>query len=117
MASAGSARRRRRNWLSFSVCLSSYSSERDRVIMLIGYMRVSTNDQNHNLQKDALKTAGCERIFQDVISGASETRTGLSDALAALQPGDTFVVWRLDRLGRSLVHLVTTVNELEKRGV
>jgi DNA invertase Pin-like site-specific DNA recombinase len=85
--------------------------------MLIGYMRVSTSDQNHDLQRDALKSAGRERVYQDVISGASEMRNGLTDALAALQPGDTFVVWRLDRLGRSLVHLVTTANQLEKRGV
>jgi DNA invertase Pin-like site-specific DNA recombinase len=80
-------------------------------------MRVSTSDQNHHLQRDALTAAGCERIYQDVTSGAAETRNGLSDALVALKPGDTFVVWKLDRLGRSLVHLVTTVNELEKRGV
>lgn len=83
----------------------------------IGYMRVSTGDQTTNLQEDALKAAGCERIFRDVISGVKETRDGLADALAALQPGDTFIVWRLDRLGRSLAHLVTTVNELQKRGV
>lgn len=85
--------------------------------MTIGYMRVSTGDQNHDLQRDALTAAGCERIFQDVISGAKETRNGLSEALAALQPGDTFVVWRLDRLGRSLLHLVTTVNKLADRQV
>ena len=85
--------------------------------MVIGYMRVSTADQNHDLQRDALKAAGCERIFQDVISGSRETRNGLAEALAALQPGDTFVVWRLDRLGRSMLHLVTTVNQLGERGV
>jgi DNA invertase Pin-like site-specific DNA recombinase len=83
----------------------------------IGYMRVSTSDQNYDLQRDALTAAGCDRIYQDLVSGCKETRQGLSDALAALQGGDTFVVWRLDRLGRSLVHLVTTVNGLESRGV
>ena len=85
--------------------------------VLIGYMRVSTGDQNPDLQRDALKSAGCERTYQDVISGNIETRTGLSQALAALNRGDTFIVWRLDRLGRSLAHLVATVTELEKRGV
>src|SRR4029434_11078509 len=76
--------------------------------MLIGYSRVSTADQNPDLQRDALKTAECERIYEDVISGAKETRTGLADALAALQSGDTLIVWRLDRLGGSLAHLVST---------
>ena len=85
--------------------------------MVIGYMRVSTSDQNHDLQRDALTAAGCSRIFQDVISGSKETRNALSDALAALQPGDTFIVWRLDRLGRSLLHLVNTVNALAERNV
>jgi DNA invertase Pin-like site-specific DNA recombinase len=80
-------------------------------------MRVSTENQNHDLQRDALTASGCERIYQDVISGAAETRTGLSEALAALKPGDTFIVWRLDRLGRSLVHLVNTVNDLAKREI
>ena len=74
--------------------------------MLIGYARVSTADQAHDLQEDALEKAGCERIFTDTVSGAKEERTGLNEAMSHLREGDTLVVWRLDRLGRSLKHLV-----------
>lgn len=85
--------------------------------MLIGYARVSTDDQNLNLQRDALKKAGCEQIFTDTISGTKAERKGLSDALSHLRHGDTLVVWRLDRLGRSLRHLIDTVTDLQERGV
>jgi hypothetical protein len=70
--------------------------------MLIGYARVSTHDQTLNLQLDSLKKAGCSRIFEDHISGTKEERIGLTDAISHLRAGDTLVVWRLDRLGRSL---------------
>ena len=85
--------------------------------MLIGYARVSTLEQNLDLQKDALKKAGCERIFEDKESGAKTERPGLMKALEALRPGDTLVVWKVDRLGRSLKHLVETVQSLGERGV
>ncbi len=85
--------------------------------MLIGYARVSTLDQNLDLQRDALKKAGCERTFEDKESGAKAERVGLTKALEALRPGDTLVVWKLDRLGRSLKHLVETVQALSARGV
>src|SRR4051794_26929572 len=85
--------------------------------MLIGYARVSTTDQNLDLQTDALQAAGCERLFSDTLSGARVERPGLTTALAACRPGDTLVVWKLDRLGRSLAHLVETVRELGARGV
>ena len=85
--------------------------------MLIGYARVSTLDQNLDLQSDALNGTGCDEIFSDVASGAKDKRPGLDQALARLQSGDTLIVWRLDRLGRSLAHLVATVNELAARGV
>lgn len=85
--------------------------------MKIGYARVSTHDQNLDLQKDALSKAGCERIYEDHISGGATERLGLSRAMEALRPGDTLVVWRLDRLGRSLKHLIDTVNALEQEGV
>jgi DNA invertase Pin-like site-specific DNA recombinase len=86
--------------------------------MKIGYARVSTDDQNMSLQLDALSAADCERIFEDAgISGAQESRPGLDEALAALQPGDTLTVWRLDRLGRTLPHLITTVHDLGSRGI
>lgn len=86
--------------------------------MLIGYARVSTEEQNLDLQLAALNSAGCDKVFQDVgISGKTAKRAGLEKASAALKPGDTLVVWRLDRLGRSLGHLIQTIGRLEKRGV
>ena len=86
--------------------------------MLIGYARVSTTDQTTRLQLDALKEAGCAKIYRDEgVSGAATRRPGLDRALKALKEGDTLVVWRLDRLGRSLAHLVQTVAELGERGV
>jgi DNA invertase Pin-like site-specific DNA recombinase len=74
--------------------------------MLIGYSRVSTLDQNSNLQTDALKQAGCEKIFNDKITGSSNERPALTKAHELLRKGDTLVVWRLDRLGRSLKNLL-----------
>src|SRR5437588_11779098 len=85
--------------------------------MLIGYARVSTDDQNLDLQRDALQKAGCEQIFTDQVSGTKANRPGLTDALSHLRSGDTLVVWRLDRLGRSLTHLIATVTGLQERGV
>jgi DNA invertase Pin-like site-specific DNA recombinase len=85
--------------------------------MLIGYARVSTHDQNLDLQRDALRATGCEKLFEDQISGATRSRSGLEAAFEALRKDDTLVVWRLDRLGRSLSHLITTVEDLGKRGV
>lgn len=83
----------------------------------VGYARVSTGEQNLDLQFDALTKAGCERIFQDKESGAKDDRIGLASALSYLGPGDCLTVWRLDRLGRSVQHLVSTVTELRIRGV
>ena len=83
--------------------------------MLIGYARVSTHDQNLDLQKDALKAAGCEKIFVDEMSGAAIDRTGLASALEALREGDALVVWRLDRLGRSLFQKARTAEEPRTR--
>jgi DNA invertase Pin-like site-specific DNA recombinase len=85
--------------------------------MLIGYARISTQDQILDLQMDALREAGCEKIFTDVASGAATERSGLTLALAHLRSGDTLVVWRLDRLGRSLKHLIETVTELRRREI
>jgi DNA invertase Pin-like site-specific DNA recombinase len=85
--------------------------------MLIGYARVSTTEQKLDLQQGALKAAGCERSFTDTASGAKAARPGLAAALQECRPGDTLVVWKLDRLGRSLPHLVETVRELAARGV
>jgi DNA invertase Pin-like site-specific DNA recombinase len=85
--------------------------------MLIGYARVSTFDQNLDLQIDALKKAGCEKIYTDQLSGAKAERPGLIEALAFARKGDTLVVWRLDRLGRSLRHLILTVEEMQSRGI
>jgi DNA invertase Pin-like site-specific DNA recombinase len=85
--------------------------------MLIGYARVSTDDQNLDLQRDALENAGCEQIYTDRVSGTKARRPGLEQALSHLRSGDTLVVWRLDRLGRSLRHLIDTVTDLQERGV
>lgn len=85
--------------------------------MLIGYVRVSTNDQNTALQRNALGSAGCELIFEDKISGKVSDRPGLKKVLRTLSEGDTLVVWKLDRLGRSMRHLVVLVEELREKGV
>ncbi len=86
--------------------------------MNIGYARVSTDEQNLALQEDALKEAGCERIFYDKVSGAKSERPGLKEALDYLRDGeDVLVVWRLDRLGRSLKDLIELVNNLEERKI
>ena len=85
--------------------------------MLIGYARVSTLDQNLDLQLDALRGAGCERTFFDRSSGVRSDRPGFREALAYAREGDLIVVWKLDRLSRSLGHLVETVQELERRGI
>jgi DNA invertase Pin-like site-specific DNA recombinase len=85
--------------------------------MLIGYARVSTLEQSLDLQKDALQKAGSERIFTDTLSGATAVREGLNEALSHLRIGDVLVVWKLDRLGRSLKHLIETVTDLESRGI
>lgn len=84
---------------------------------LIGYARVSTADQSLDMQIEALEKAGCHQVFTDVASGAKAARPGLEKALAYLRKGDTLVVWKIDRLGRSLGHLVQTALELRERGV
>jgi DNA invertase Pin-like site-specific DNA recombinase len=90
-----------------------------RMGKLIGYARVSTGEQDVQLQLDALKQAGCEEeyVFIDKASGARPDRPGLDACLAVLEPGDTLVVWRLDRLGRSMSHLVTMVEELLRKQI
>ena len=85
--------------------------------MLIGYARVSTLDQTLNLQIDALEKMGCIKIFNDVASGSKADRKGLEEALAYVREGDTLVVWRLDRLGRSLQHLIETIAKLNNKNI
>ena len=85
--------------------------------MLIGYARVSTQDQNLDMQIDALTKAGCKRIFQEKMSGSRAVRPEFSKALETLREGDMLVVWKLDRLGRSVKNLVDLVGELHKQGV
>lgn len=85
--------------------------------MKIGYARVSTNDQNTNLQIDALQKTGCEKIFEEKASGAQRERPELKAALEFARKGDTIVVWKLDRLARSLKQLIETVEDLEKREI
>ena len=85
--------------------------------MLIGYARVSTDDQNLDLQRDALRQAGCEKIYEDRISGAKAARPGLSMALEVARAGDVLTVWRLDRLGRSLHDLIVLASKLDAAGI
>lgn len=98
-----------------------FISKHERLVeyaaLILGYIRVSTNDQNMDLQRIALKSANCELIFEDRISGKTSDRPGLKKALRCLQPGDTLIVWKLDRLGRSMRHLVMLTEELRERGV
>jgi DNA invertase Pin-like site-specific DNA recombinase len=84
--------------------------------MKIGYARVSTKDQNLNLQLDALKVAGCEQIFSEYITGATKERPELQKLLSQLRPNDVIVIWKLDRLGRSLSDLVQLVNDIQAKG-
>ena len=85
--------------------------------MLIGYARVSTGEQNLDMQVDALKEAGCDKVFTDETSGVKADRPGLQAALEYLREGDTLVVWRLDRLGRSLKDLVQKIEDLQNRNI
>jgi DNA invertase Pin-like site-specific DNA recombinase len=85
--------------------------------MYIGYARVSTLDQSLNLQTDALKAAGCEKIYEEKASGAKTNREQLTLLLDTLRAGDTLVVWKLDRMGRSLSHLIAICNDLKDKGV
>jgi DNA invertase Pin-like site-specific DNA recombinase len=85
--------------------------------MLIGYARVSTQDQSLELQREALVEAGCQRVHEDKVSGTRADRPGLAKAMEVLREGDTLVVWKLDRLGRSVKQLVDLVGELHKQGV
>lgn len=86
-------------------------------IMLIGYARVSTRDQNLDLQVEALKKNGCNKIYKEIISGVKAERKVLNETLSYLRPGDTLVVWRLDRLGRSLRQLIELINAFKDREV
>lgn len=85
--------------------------------MLIGYARVSTQDQNLELQREALTKAGCQKVFEDKVSGTRADRPGLAKALEMLRDGDTLVVWKLDRLGRSVKQLVDLVGKLHRQAV
>ncbi len=84
---------------------------------IFGYARVSTKDQNSEAQEESLRRAGCSRIYRDIASGALSDRSGLEQCLADLNQGDTLIVWKLDRLGRSLPHLVQVVSSLQEKGV
>jgi DNA invertase Pin-like site-specific DNA recombinase len=86
-------------------------------VMLIGYARVSTQDQNLDLQREALNKAGCKKVFEDKASGTRSERPALIEALEMLREGDTLVVWKLDRLGRSVKQLADLVGELHKQGI
>src|SRR6266516_6506515 len=85
--------------------------------MKIGYVRVSKQEQNEALQRDALKEAYCEKYFSDKMTGAKFERKGLEELLAFMRSGDTVVIWKLDRLGRSLKDLIETLNYLKDRGI
>jgi DNA invertase Pin-like site-specific DNA recombinase len=89
----------------------------NRLMTTIGYARVSTGDQHTALQLDALRKAGCEKLFEDKASGVKTDRPGLAEAVRYARDGDTLTVWKLDRLGRSMKHLIEIVTELESKGV
>ena len=93
------------------------TSESEKSGMRIGYARVSTGEQNLDLQVDALEQAGCERIYTDELSGVKAERPGVAEAWKQLRAGDILVVWRLDRLGRSLKDLVHRIEELRQQGI
>ena len=97
--------------MSFYTILGSWLN------MNIGYARVSTSSQELGLQEDALTAADCKQIFTDTASGVASNRQGLEQALSYARDGDTIVVWRLDRLGRSIQHLIQTVKELQERNI
>ena len=101
----------------FLIAANSMSIKNKENSMLIGYARVSTQDQNLALQYDALMHAGCQKVFEDKISGTKAERPGLSLCLEMLREGDTLVVWKLDRLGRSVKQLVNLVGELQDQGI
>jgi DNA invertase Pin-like site-specific DNA recombinase len=85
--------------------------------MKMGFARVSTTDQNLNLQTDALVRVGCEKVFTDMTSDSIDCRKGLIDAMEFCRNGDSLIAWKLDQLGRSLRHLINTVNKLQAKGV
>ena len=99
--------------------LSEFNEKADksRLMTSIGYARVSTGEQDMALQLDALKKAGCEKVFEDRASGVKTDRPGLTEAVRYARDGDTLTVWKLDRLGRSMRHLIEIVTELESKGV
>jgi DNA invertase Pin-like site-specific DNA recombinase len=103
--------------VSLSELVLPSGSETLEAAMLIGYARVSTGDQNLDMQRDELKRVGCKRICTDVASGAQSERPGLTEALGYAREGDTLVAWKLDRVGRSLGHLIETVRLLQERRI
>jgi DNA invertase Pin-like site-specific DNA recombinase len=84
---------------------------------MVGYARAATFEQDMDLQRDALRKAGCQNVFEDIVNGTRAERPGLSQALEGLREGDTLVVWKLDRLGRNAKQLVDLANELNQRGI
>ncbi len=96
---------------------SGAAHEGTRHSMKVGYARVSTEDQSLDAQRDQLRADGCSEVFEEKITGKKDSRPALDKALAVLQPGDTLVVWKLDRLGRSVKHLTTLLHDLERRSV
>ena len=99
--------------------LSELNKKTDKPYLMtaVGYARVSTGDQDTALQIDALRKAGCEKLFEDKASGVKTDRPGLAEAIRYARDGDTLTVWKLDRLGRSMKHLIEIITELEARGV
>ena len=111
------ARAKRRRPVATKVARVRSSDAGDTKPMLIGYARVSTVDQNLALQRDALTEAGCQKIFTEQMSGAVTDRPALHDALEFARSGDTLIVWKLDRLARSMKQLIETVENLRVRGI
>lgn len=117
MASTSFVRKYCHSMANRTLSVLNQKTDKSHLMIAIGYARVSTGEQDTALQLDALRKAGCEKLFEDRASGVKADRPGLTDAIGYAREGDTLTVWKLDRLGRSMKHLIEIVTDLEAKGV